>query len=540
MSNSAATQQSIETQGDDAAGSTGLVLQDTYVLGECIGKGGMGEVYEATHVRLPGHVAVKILRPHLLTNDDAFARFCREAEIMSALQHPHIVQIFDFNTALDGRPYFVMEYLDGVDLEARLADAGALPLPALVRIVDAVASALGAAHAAGIVHRDLKPANIFLMRGEGQDRDFVKVIDFGISKAPGPGRRLSRASEVMGTPEFMAPEQALGLVGEIDARTDQFALAAITFAMLTGREPFVGGDPASLLYQVVHEEPPRLSGFLAWDTTEIQSVLDRALAKRPEDRFDSIVEFAWALRVAAHSVIRGHAPPRAIPRRSPAAAPTTTRVRTSRPVPRAVAALERPELPRRLDRVPHGPQRTVALGLAVLGLAAVIVHKGWYRGFAGRATNVEQKLVRLVRGEPRTPPSGVPASAPEPAQIATAPREVPPPSREPLANIIAVDDETPPLAQQAPPRIARARATAQPARHQHHRALSRSGWQTIELPYHAPAPPSETSSADGTMPPTPARSSTPPPLLVPDGFSIPEPAPMPPARDLAPAPAPSD
>jgi serine/threonine protein kinase len=169
VNNSAATQESQESQGsidspgNAVVGSTGLVLQDTYTLGPCIGQGGMGEVYEATHVRLPGRMAVKILRQHLLTNQDAFARFCREAEIMSSLRHPHIIQIFDFNTSLDGLPYFVMEYLDGVDLETRLADSGPLPLAAVVRIVDAVASALGAAHALGVVHRDLKPANIFLM-----------------------------------------------------------------------------------------------------------------------------------------------------------------------------------------------------------------------------------------------------------------------------------------------------------------------------------------------------------------------------------------
>ena len=114
---------------------------------------------------------------------------------------------------------------------------------------------------------------------------------------------------MMGTPQFMSPEQALGRVDQIDARTDQFALAAITYAMLTGRAPFVGENPASLLYQVVHEQPRPVSDFVPWPATEIQSVLDRALAKRQEDRFDSVVEFGWALRVAAHSVIRGHARP---------------------------------------------------------------------------------------------------------------------------------------------------------------------------------------------------------------------------------------
>jgi serine/threonine-protein kinase len=206
---------------------TGLVLQDTYALGRRIGYGATGEVYEAAPVRQPGRMAVKLLRPHLVGNQEAFARFCREAEILSAVQNPHIVQILDFNKTPDGLPYFVMEYLDGVDLEVRLAYSGSLPLATVVRIVEAAASALSAAHAHGIVHRDLKPANIFLMREEGLDTDFVKLIDFAVSM-----------SDALGTPEFMAPEQAQGRLNQIDGRTDQFALAAIAHAALAGSPPF--------------------------------------------------------------------------------------------------------------------------------------------------------------------------------------------------------------------------------------------------------------------------------------------------------------
>jgi serine/threonine protein kinase len=315
---------------------------------------------------------VKILRSHLLLDEDEFRRFCRETEIMSTLRHPHVVHIFDVDTSPDGLRYFVMEHLDGVDLQTRLANRAALPLPALVRIVDAVASALTAAHARGIVHRDLKPANIFLLRGQGQDDDFVKVLDFGISKVAGASSR---------TPEFMSPEQACGLLDRIDARTDQFALAAITYAMLTGRPPFVGDDPAALLSQVVHAPPPPLADFVLWDAAEIQSVLDRALAKRQEDRFDSVMKFAWALRVAAHSVLRGH-PRTAV-------------------MPRAPSLVAPSPVPRELERVRRGPERTVALGLAVVGLAVAITHQGWYWGFAGRAANLERGLVSLVRGQPR-------------------------------------------------------------------------------------------------------------------------------------------
>jgi serine/threonine-protein kinase len=363
-----------------------------------------------------------MLKPHLVTNQDAFARFCHEAETMAALRHPHIIQIFDFNMSADGVPYFVMEYLEGVDLERRLASGGALPVAAVLRIADGVASALGTAHARGIVHRDLKPANIFLMRGEGQEDDFVKVLDFGISSAASSGDSTAHRLELIGTPQFMAPEQALGRA--IDGRTDQFALAAITYNMLTGREPFVGADPSSLLYQVAHEQPPPLSRFLSWDTTEIQSVLDRALAKGPDDRFESIVEFARALGTAAYPV-------------TTATTAATGRVRPLRSV--------------RFDRVPRGPWRTVVLGAGVLGLAAVIAYSGWYRAFPERVAAMQ--MAAVAHAAP--PASGEPASH---AVVAAA--DIPPRTREALR-----------------------RAPARPAPQHHRRTFPPAAWPTIELPY---------------------------------------------------------
>src|SRR5450432_440988 len=301
----------IDAQRSAAAG-TDSVLHDTYTLGKRIGEGGMADIFEATHLRLQGRFAIKLMRTELLTNPHAVRLFCREAEILSELRHPHIVAVFDFNTSPGGVPYFVMEHLDGIDLQTRLTQHPALSLASLVRIVGAVASALGAAHALGVVHHDLKPANIFLVRGERGDDDFVKLIDFGISRTTG---RLSDVSTpagpagIMGTPAFMAPEHALGLATQIDPRSDQFALGAITYLILTGREPFVGSDPASVLHEVVHAQPPRLSHFLRADFSQIQAVLDRALSKQPRDRFDTIAAFALALASAAAPLIRADAAP---------------------------------------------------------------------------------------------------------------------------------------------------------------------------------------------------------------------------------------
>ena len=283
----------------------GVLLGNTYLLGQRISLGGMGEVFEATHARLPGRYAVKILRPELLGNREAFARFCREAEVMSELRHPNVVQIYDFNTTPEGRPYFVMEHLEGRDLEARLTQSGPMPLPAAVRVVDAVASALATAHSHGIVHRDLKPANIFLVAIDGQVDELVKVLDFGISKIRSAGTLLSSPTDMIGSPAYMSPEQARGAADEIDGRSDQFALGAITYRMLTGSDPFRGDDIASLLYQVVHEEAPRLARTLPgwWDTRALQAVLDRALAKDPANRFNGMMELARAFEAASEQTL---------------------------------------------------------------------------------------------------------------------------------------------------------------------------------------------------------------------------------------------
>jgi serine/threonine protein kinase len=319
----------------------GMVLSGTYRIERRIGHGGMGDVYLASHARLPGRFAVKILLPELVSNQEAFARFCREAEIMSQLRHPNIVQIFDFDNAPDGRPYFVMEYLEGRDLESRLAVEGALPLPTVVRIVGSISSALAAAHGHGVVHRDLKPANVFLATVDGQTDEVVKVLDFGISKVRSAAR-LSEERDLLGTPPYMAPEQARGRHDAVDGRTDQFALGAITYRMLTGRDPFQGDDPAALLYQVVHEDPPPLATLVpaSWDPGPLQAVLDRAMAKRPESRWGGMLELARAFESAAEHTLhdgddRVSEPPasevldtpppvrlRALPRPTPTPVPT--------------------------------------------------------------------------------------------------------------------------------------------------------------------------------------------------------------------------
>jgi eukaryotic-like serine/threonine-protein kinase len=276
----------------------GTTLGDVYRVTREIGRGGMGAVYEGVHLRLNRRVAVKVMARELATNAEALARFRREAEVTSQLGHPHIVQVFDFGQAPSGEPYLVMEYLEGEDLEQRIQRVGPLSVGAAVHIVKQIASALGATHAKGIVHRDLKPANIFVLSVEGET-DFVKVVDFGISKVKAATTRLTAAAAVMGTPNYMSPEQAAGRVDEIDQGTDQWALACIAYEMLAGRPPFIGENVASLLYQVVHEAPSPLAVSAPGLPPGIEEVLGAALAKRPAERFASITAFARAFEGAA-------------------------------------------------------------------------------------------------------------------------------------------------------------------------------------------------------------------------------------------------
>jgi len=274
--------------------AVGAVLNDTYRIIRRLAEGGFGEVYLAAHTRLPGAFAVKLLHRSLARNSEALARFRQEAEITSTLRHPHIVQVFDFNVTDSGLPYLVMELLEGQPLSQLAASGLPLGFQRVIAIVEQIAQALHVAHERGIVHRDLKPDNVMLLSATGVE-DFVKVLDFGISKASWR-TRLTQNDTVSGTPQYMAPEQARG--HEIDHRADQFSLAAIAYTLLTGREPFSGNEPVTVLYQVVHENPPSPLAVNPALGASADAVIMRGLSKEPAGRYADVLEFAEALRAA--------------------------------------------------------------------------------------------------------------------------------------------------------------------------------------------------------------------------------------------------
>jgi serine/threonine-protein kinase len=290
----------------------GVVLQGTYRILRSLAAGGMGEVYLATHERLRGAFAVKVLHRELIRDADALTRFRGEAEIMAGLRHPNVVQVFDFNVTPEGLPYLVMELVDGKDLGAHLRVGQPMPPRQVAHIIHQIASALEAAHAHGVVHRDLKPENVMLLSIEGQE-DFVKVLDFGISKARW-SHRITSDSEILGTPQFMAPEQAQGRREEIDHRTDQFALASMAYSLLTGCEPFRGDTAVAILYQVVHQDAEPLARHLAWPSARTEAVLRRGMAKEREARFSTVLDFAHALEGAIAQDLSGAQPAGRTPR----------------------------------------------------------------------------------------------------------------------------------------------------------------------------------------------------------------------------------
>jgi serine/threonine-protein kinase len=355
----------------------------------------MGLVFEATHARLSGRYAVKVLHEKLCGNPEALARFDREARVTSSLQHPNIVQVIDFNTAPDGTEYLVMELLDGETLAKRLLWQRRLTIDQVVEIVSQIAAALSAAHAQGIVHRDLKPDNVLLVSVEGRDGELVKVLDFGISKVSGTSISLQgKEGTLFGTPQYMAPEQCEGRVKDVGPAADQFALAAISYELLTGRPPFWGDSLGDILSHIIYDEPaPMHVG------AEVEEVVRCGLAKSPTARYPSIAAFAEALRTAATS------PSRALCKlptlASSAGFLTTISARNARP-----EADARPEGARRPSRwSSSGPisARGVALAAVLLCVGATLAvghaegGSAWLAGRRSAAAELSPFLASLPR-----------------------------------------------------------------------------------------------------------------------------------------------
>jgi serine/threonine-protein kinase len=276
------------------------ILNGQFQILQKIGSGGMGSVYKALQPAMNRMVAVKILHPKLANRKDLVSRFRREARAMSHLTHPNTVKVYLYGELEDGSLYIVMEFLEGRNLNQTVRAEGAMPLARGLPILIQVCHALEEAHRQGIIHRDLKPENIFLSQ-QGGMKDFAKVLDFGLAKVTEREMRpgsiiLTQEGMVFGTPEFMSPEQAQGKT--LTAASDTYSLAVILYEVLTGKLPFEAKNPMEFIQLHVTAKPKPINERVAGKTFPplLWTVLEKAMAKKPEERFASAADFANALQ----------------------------------------------------------------------------------------------------------------------------------------------------------------------------------------------------------------------------------------------------
>ncbi|MES2176567.1 MAG: serine/threonine-protein kinase [Gemmatimonadota bacterium] len=334
------------------------VLADRYHILKRIGEGGMGRVYLGEHVKMNRQCAIKVMSPALINDGESAARFAREASNAARIIHPNVAAVFDYGES-DGVVYLVMEYVEGEPLTRILAREAPLAIERAVELTRQIADGLGAAHELGIVHRDLKPDNILLTRTPS-GREVAKVVDFGIAKAMQEPAHdaLTRTGQVIGTPEFMSPEQLLG--DPVDARSDLYALGCIFHMMLTASPPFDAPTRELMITRRLSEDAPHVHGLDSSLPDTLAGIVEKLLARTPGDRYGSAAELRDAL-AGTHV------------RRMPVA---TQGVKLARPTPRSaptVAFLQATGATTEVTAVPPAtPVRRTPFVLGIAGVAAVI------------------------------------------------------------------------------------------------------------------------------------------------------------------------
>ena len=372
----------------------GSYLEDRYHIISVLGWGGMSVVYKARQEPLDRLVAIKTVKFRVDERPDIWRRFEREIRTLSKLSHPNIVSVYDCIVGDDGQPYVVMDYLKGRSLDQVLQDDGRFSLADLASVGGDIAAAVGHAHRHEVIHRDLKPANIMLVDDINQTdglpggdttggvKQVVKVVDFGLAKLGEDSRRLTNSGELWGSPPYMSPEQIKG--GGIDHRADIYALGAVLYEMATGKDPFYGAEIYELLHKHVYELPPTLKEACPeGDFPEaLELVIAKALAKEPDDRFQTMAELKDALVLACNGG-------RPLLGGKPVLSPTS---------PRATAGLAALPAPRRA--LPEASQTAESeasrfqrpLGLAFLSLLLVLCTLLFVRGLAPAPSGVKRNV----------------------------------------------------------------------------------------------------------------------------------------------------
>ncbi|HET7236633.1 MAG TPA: serine/threonine-protein kinase, partial [Actinomycetota bacterium] len=329
-----------------------------YRIERLLGRGGMSVVYLAEHARLKRKAALKLLSPELADDPTFRARFVSEWERLAQLDHPNIIPVFEAGEA-DGYLFIAMRYVQTTDLKALIEQEGRLDPERAVSVIAQTASALDAAHQQHLVHRDVKPANILVAVGAGPEgTDHAYLSDFGLTKHTDSRSGLTQTGHFMGTIDYVAPEQISGK--DMDGRTDQYALACVLYQCLTGMVPFPREEETAALFAHLQDPPPKVTGHRPDLPTEIDAVIERAMAKQKEQRFESCAAFARAAREALQ--VRG-APTALAPVAATAiaSAPVAPERAPSQPPPPPPAAPTPPSPERAPERPATSPNRRTVI-----------------------------------------------------------------------------------------------------------------------------------------------------------------------------------
>ena len=280
----------------------GSVIADRYHILKKLGEGGMGTVYLAEHVKMGRRAALKVMNPGMNQDPDAIARFNREAANASRLNHPNVCAIYDFGETPEGLIYLAMEFIEGESLTSLIEKNGTLAAPRAASIIHQAADALSVAHDYGIVHRDLKPDNIMISRNR-DGSDLVKVVDFGIAKASSSdAQKVTKTGLVVGTPEYMSPEQLAG--DKLDGRSDIYSLGLVAFNCLTGKLPFPSNSAQEAMIMRLTDFPKTLAEIkpdMEWPV-ELQNVMDKALARDADERYQKAADFGREMAKAVENM----------------------------------------------------------------------------------------------------------------------------------------------------------------------------------------------------------------------------------------------
>ena len=387
------------------------LVEGKYKIERLLGKGGMGAVFLAHDLTLERVVAIKVLPPDISMDEHIVKRFQQEAKTAAKLDHTNIIPIYRVESD-GGLNYFVMKYIEGTSLEDVLDQKQPLAIDYVQRVVWEAACALGHAHQRGVVHRDVKPANI-MFDHDGR----VMLTDFGISKALQAASGFTGTGMIIGTPHYMAPEQAKG--GTVDGRADQYSLAVVSYRMITGELPYTGDSVHTILYKHIFEEVPRMSGKRVGTPEFLSVAIARALSKEPDQRYPTMEEFATAVwpeqpvaapKKGATGAGRGQRRPPP-PRTAPADAPTEVTTAPTTPIPRAGL------------KIPAERKKRSSVGLVVGAVVLVAVGVG---GYLALGNKTESPPVSPPQASQPPAPVTAPVDTP---RVATQPAPPPAPRR---------------------------------------------------------------------------------------------------------------